>query len=96
MRPVVSFHYQLVSPGHQSQAVGVVESLRDVLAEGVSRPPGRDAPASSVIRVGPEEVTHGTLVRNLLQPVQGSDVIQSVDTGGQTTVQAEYLTVNQS
>ena len=27
MRPVVSFHYKLVSSGHQSEAVGVVECL---------------------------------------------------------------------
>ena len=85
-----------MSPGHQSQTVGVVERLRDVLAEGVARPPGRDSPATSVVRVGPEEVTHGTLVRNLLQPVQGSDVVQGVDTRRQTAVEAEDLTVNQS
>ena len=74
----------------------MVERLRDVLAEGVSRPPGRDSPSATVVRVGPEEVTHGTLVRNLLQAVQSSDVVQGVDTGGQTAVQAEYLAVNQS
>ena len=27
MRPVVSFHYKLVSSGHQSEAIGVVECL---------------------------------------------------------------------
>ena len=31
MAPVVSFHDELVSPGHQGQAVGVVERLRNVL-----------------------------------------------------------------
>ena len=96
MRPIISFHYQLVSSGHQSEAVGVVECLRDVLSEGVSRPPGRDSPSTSVIRVRPQEVTHGSLVRNLLEPVQSSDVIQGVDTGGKTAMQAEYLAVNQS
>ena len=65
------------------------------LTEGVSRPPGRYSPPAPIIRVGPEQIAHGSLVGNLLETVQGSDVVQRVDAGGQTAVETEYLTVNQ-
>ena len=54
-------HDQLVGSGDQGQAVGVVEGLRYVLAEGVPGPSGRDSPASAVVRVWPQQVTHRTL-----------------------------------
>lgn len=44
-------HNQLVSTGHQCEAVGVVESLRDVLAESVAGSSRGDAPATTIIRV---------------------------------------------
>ena len=96
MRPVVALHHQLVSAGHQGETIAVVECLRDVLTEGVSCSSRRDAPASPVIRVRPEQVTHGTLVWHLLESVQGADVIQRVNTGTETTVETEDLTVHQS
>ena len=49
--PVVALHHQLVGASHQVELVGVVELLRDVLAEGVACTPGRDTPATPVIRV---------------------------------------------
>ena len=55
-------HDQLMGAGHQREAVGVVEGLRDVLSEGVAGAPGGDAPTAAVIRVRPQQVTHGTLV----------------------------------
>ena len=44
-------HDQLVGSGDQSQAVGVVEGLRYVLAKGVPGPSGRDSPTTAVVRV---------------------------------------------
>lgn len=44
-------HNQLVGSGHECEAVGVVECLRDVLAEGVAGASGRDTPTTTVIRV---------------------------------------------
>ena len=72
-----------------------VLSSRNYLTKGVSSSPGGDAPAAPVIRVRPEEVTHGALVRHLLQPVQGPDVVQRVDAGGEAAVQTEDLAVHQ-
>ena len=59
--PVIAFHDELMRSRHQSEAVGVVKRFRDVLAKGVARPAGGDAPAAAVIGVGPEQVTHGAL-----------------------------------
>ena len=73
----------------------MVEGLGDVLTEGVSSSSGGDAPSASVIWVRPEEVTHGALVRHLLQPVQGPDVVQGVDAGREAAVQTEDLAVHQ-
>lgn len=56
-------HNQLVGAGHQGEAVGVVEGLRDVLAECVACPSGRDAPTAAVVRVRPQQVAHGALQR---------------------------------
>jgi len=95
VRPVVPLHHQLVSSGHQGQTIAVVECLGDVLTKCVSSSSGRDSPATSVIRVRPEQVAHGTLVRNLLESVQGADVVQSVDAGRQSSMETEDLTVHQ-
>lgn len=56
-------HNQLVGSGHECEAVGVVESLRDVLAEGVAGASGRDTPPTTIIRVRPQQVAHRTLHR---------------------------------
>lgn len=64
--PVVSFHDELVSSGHQGQAVGVVEGLRNILSESVSGSSGRDAPATAIIGIGPEQVAHRALMGDLL------------------------------
>lgn len=52
-----------MSTGHQCEAVGVVESLRDVLTESVASSSGGDAPATAVVGIWPQQVTHGTLRR---------------------------------
>lgn len=54
-------HDQLVGTGYQCEAVGVVECLGDVLAKGVAGSTRRDAPATAVVRVRPQQVTHGAL-----------------------------------
>ena len=66
------------------------------LTEGVSRPPGRYSPPSPIIRVGPEQIAHGPLVGNLLEPVQGSDVVQGVDAGRESAMKTEDLTIHES
>lgn len=54
-------HDQLMGPGHQGEAVGMVEGFGDVLSEGVAGASGRNAPPTAVVRVRPQQVTHGAL-----------------------------------
>jgi hypothetical protein len=67
--PVVALHDELVGTRDEGETVGVVKLLSDILTKGVSSSTRRDTPATSVVRIGPEEVAHGTLVRNLLETI---------------------------
>jgi hypothetical protein len=87
----LTFHDQLMRPRNQRQAVVMVEGLRDILAERVAGAAGRYPPPAAVVGVGPEEVAHRALVRDLLHTVDGPDVVQGIDRGGQTAVQTEDL-----
>jgi hypothetical protein len=96
LRPVVALHDQLMSSCHQSQAIVVVECLRDILPKCVTGATRRDAPSTSIVRVRPEEVAHGTFMGNLLYAIQSTDVVKSVYTWRQASVKAEYLVINES
>jgi hypothetical protein len=61
------------------------------VAKGVAGASGRDAPAVAVIGIGPQQVAHWTLVRHFLETVESAYVIECVDGGRETTVQAEDL-----
>jgi len=95
LRPVISLHDKLMSSRNQRQAVVVVERLRYILPERVPGAARGDTPAASVIRVRPQQVTHGSLVRHFLDPVEGPDIVQRVDRRGQAAVQAEYLVIDE-
>ncbi len=94
MSPIVAIHHQLMSSGYQLKAISMVKLLGDVLAERVAGTSGRDTPATSVIRVGPKQVADRSLVRNLLNSVELSDLVERVDRRRETTVEAEDLAFN--
>lgn len=79
----------------KSQAVVVVEGLRDVLTERVSRATGGDTPSTSVIGVTPQKITHWSLMRNLLYPVKRPNVVERIDGWRKTSMQAEDLVLDQ-
>ena len=74
----------------------MVKLLGDVLAEAVASTSWRDAPAASVVGVGPQKVADGTFVRGLLDAVQLADLVEGVDAGREATMQAEDLVLNDS
>lgn len=80
--------------GDHLEVVGVVELFGDVLAEGVSSASGVHAPAGAVIRIGPQEIAHGTFMGDFLEALQSTDVVQSLNTGGESSVEAEELVLN--
>ena len=96
VRPVVPAHDQLMGTGDSSQPIRVVKLLRDVLTEAITGTSRGDTPTTSVIGVGPEEIADGALVGSFLDAVKLADLVKSVDTGGQTTMEAEDLVLNHS
>jgi len=54
-------HNKLMCTTNQLQLVGVIECLRDVLAERVASSARRDAPACTIIWVRPQQITHRSL-----------------------------------
>ena len=96
VRPLVTVLHQLVRPGDHLQPVAVVELLGDVLTKRVTRAPGRDTPAAPVVRVGPQQVTHRSLVRHLLRPRELPNVLQRVQRRTQAPVRAEDLILDDS
>lgn len=92
--PLVSLHDELVGATDHLDVIGGVELRHHVATEQVSRPPGGHAPALGVLRVTPEQVTHGPVMRHLLLSVNGPDLVQGLDAGAQAAVHAEDLSVN--
>lgn len=82
-------------PRDQSQAVIVIERFRNILSERVARTTRRDTPATSVIRITPEQITHGPFVRDFLDPVESANVVEGVNRRTETAVEAEDLILNQ-
>ena len=54
-------HHKLVGSADECEAIVVVEVFRDVLAEGVAGPARGYSPAAPVVRIRPQQVTHGPL-----------------------------------
>jgi len=95
LRPIITLHNQLMSSCNQSQAIIVVESLGNVLAKRIPSSSRRYSPPASIIWIRPQEIAHRTLVWYLLYAVEGSDIIECINAGRETSVEAEDLVINQ-
>lgn len=89
--PVVSLHHKLMRARHEGQTIDVIELLGDVLSEGVACASRRNTPAASIIRIRPQQIAHGPLVRHFLYSVLLHDMVEGVDGGGKAAVQTEDL-----
>jgi len=94
--PVVPVHHKLVSPGYSDETIGMVELLRDVLAERVTCSSGGDTPAASIVGVRPEKVTDGSFMGHFLDSVQLLDLLEGVNAGGEATMEAENGVIDDS
>jgi hypothetical protein len=54
-----------------------------------------DLPTLNVLRIGPHQIAESALMRNLLVTVDGADLIERLDIGRKTTMDAKDLTINQ-
>jgi len=94
MAPIIALHDKLVRTRDEFQTICMVELLRNVLAKSVASSSRRDAPTTSVIWIRPEEVTHWSFMRHLLNAIQLSDIIQGVQRRRDATVHADDLILN--
>lgn len=67
----------------------------DLGAEQPAGAAGADGPGVHVLRVGPHQVAERPLVGNLLVPLDGPDLVQSLDVGRKSAVDAEDLLIYQ-
>mmetsp|Transcript_33163 Transcript_33163/g.105757 ORF Transcript_33163/g.105757 Transcript_33163/m.105757 type:complete len:344 (+) Transcript_33163:85-1116(+) len=92
---LVPLHHQLVRARDQVDRVGRAELGDHVAAKEVARASRRQAPPVDVLRVGPHQVAHRAVVRDLLLPVDDADLVEGVDGGGEAAVHAEDLVLDQ-
>ena len=96
VRPVVAIHDELMGASNARQVIRVVELLGDVLTKTVAGASWWNTPAASVIGVGPQKIADRSLVGRLLNAIELTDLIEGVNAGWQTTMQAEDLVLNDS
>ena len=92
MSPVVSVHHKLMGTWDQLEAISMVELLWDVLTKRIASTSWGDTPTAAIIRVRPQQVAYGALVRNFLHSIELTDLVKSVDRWGETSMETEYLT----
>jgi len=90
----VALHDQLVGPGHHGQTVNVLELFDNVGTENVSGTSGTDPPPGGVFRVGPQQITDGSLVGDFSAGIQFPNLVQSVNTRRQASVDGKNLLVD--
>ena len=76
-------------PCYERQVVHVIETFYNVSPKQKPGSPRTEAPAVNLVWIGPEEVAHGTFVRDFLLSVEKPDFVYGVDQGRETTVNAE-------
>ena len=91
MQVTLTFHDKLVRPRHKRQTIVVVKGLANVLAKGIASAARRYTPSTAVVWVRPQEITHWSLMRNLLHTINSPNMVQGVDGGRKATVQTENL-----
>mmetsp|Transcript_10748 Transcript_10748/g.29644 ORF Transcript_10748/g.29644 Transcript_10748/m.29644 type:complete len:324 (-) Transcript_10748:259-1230(-) len=77
--PLVAFHHELMGAGNQTQAVAFVELGRNVGAKGKAGAAGGNAPPFEIVRIAPEQVANGSLVRHFLHAIELSHVINGIE-----------------
>jgi hypothetical protein len=94
IKDVNYIHDKLMSSCYQLKSICMVKLFWNILSKCVPGTPWRYAPAASLIRVWPQQVTHSSLMRNLLDSVKLSDLVKVVKTGRKTAMQTEDLVLN--
>ncbi|KAG7730348.1 hypothetical protein KL933_000143 [Ogataea haglerorum] len=91
---LVALHDQLVGAGNQTEAVFEQKPLGLGVAEQVARAARRHRPGRDVfLGVGPQQVAHEPVVRDLLFAVDQPDLVDRLDRRAQPAVHAQHAAV---
>ena len=93
--PERTLHDQLVRPRNEREPIVMVECLRNILPERITRPAWRYSPPTPIVRVTPQQIAHRPLVRDLLYTIDTSHMVQRIDTRRQSTVKTEDLVIDE-
>jgi hypothetical protein len=85
-----------VGTSNELQAINMVELGCDFITKQPASATRGNSPSLNILRIAPDKVTEGTLVRDLLSTSNDTNLINGADLRAETTVNAENLTVNNS
>lgn len=91
---LVTIHDELMGTGDQVDVVDVVEFGSNLGSEEPSGTSWRHGPGLDVLWVGPHEVAEWALMRDLHASVDESNLVDGLDLGGESTMDTEYLTLD--
>ena len=93
LEPVLeAVHDELMRTGNKLKIVDVVELGCDLRAEEPASASGPNNPSLEyVFRVRPHQVAEGSVMRNFHTAIDQIDLVQSLDLGWETAVDAKYL-----
>lgn len=95
VQDLIPFLTELVRAEDVVHPVDVEELLHNLRAERVPRAAGREGELVALrVRVAPDKVGHGSLVRDLAEAVDDLDLVDAVDARAQPAVHAEDLVVD--
>jgi len=80
-----------MSSGDEGEVVHVAKMLCNVLSEGVAGATRADTPPTAIVGVTPHQIAHGALMGHLLDAIQRPRVVQRVNAGGESAVEAKNL-----
>ena len=86
---LVALHDKLVRPRNERDVVATAELVGLGLAKQVAGAARRHRPRRHLLRVRPEKIAHGALVRHLLLAVKHADLVDGFHVGAEAAVDAE-------
>lgn len=91
-----SVHNELMSSADHLQLILMQELLADIRTEGIASTSWGNSPSGLVlIGVRPQKVAHGSLRNNVLESIHFFDVVEGIDSRGESSVKAEEFGVNE-
>ena len=95
VQDLIALLTELVRAEDVAHLVDVEELLDHLCAESVSRASGREGELVALrVRVAPDQIRHGSLVRYLPEAIDDFDLVDAVDAGTEAAVHAEDLVVD--